>query len=317
MTCSAARRSPAASSGTSVATGPPTPAVGRAGPHQQQIRAHRPICATTSLLGALADRQHRHHRADADDDAEQRQHRAEELARRARSAMRSDSRHDRRGRGDARSRALPRHATRRRCGSARASAPRIAARSRRRVISMTRLGVRGDVGVVGDEDDGVAGVGKLCSSAITSAPLLLSSAPVGSSARMIGRRSSARGRSTRAAAGRRRAGSAGDPAGRRGRAGQQLAGAGAALVLRQAGIDGGHLDVLLRRGVGQKIVALEDEAEGLAPQPGQLVGVEPGNVLAVEQVLARWSAGRGSRGCSSAWSCPSPTAPMMATNSPA
>ncbi|MNF61755.1 hypothetical protein D3C84_434150 [compost metagenome] len=69
-------------------------------------------------------------------------------------------------------------------------------------------------------------------------------------------------------------------------AGEQGGGALAALLGRGAGIDGGDLDVFPRRGRGNQVVALEDEAERLAAQPGELVVVEVGDVLAGETVAA-------------------------------
>ncbi len=109
--------------------------------------------------------------------------------------------------------------------------------------------LRGDLARVRDEDDGVAlGARARCSSAITSAPLLLSSAPVGSSARMIWPPfMSARAIDTRccwppeswlgpvleALAEAER--------------GEQRLGARAPLGGRHAGVDRRHLDVLARR----------------------------------------------------------------------
>ena len=51
--------------------------VRRTGAHQQQVGAHRADAIDHRLLGAVADREHRDHRGDADHDAEQRQHRSE------------------------------------------------------------------------------------------------------------------------------------------------------------------------------------------------------------------------------------------------
>ena len=53
-----------------------------------------------------------------------------------------------------------------------------------------------------------------------------------------------------------------------------------------AGVDGRHFDVFLGRGRGDEVVALEHEAEGFTAQPGQLVVIELGHVLASEAVLA-------------------------------
>jgi hypothetical protein len=43
---------------------------------------------------------------------------------------------------------------------------------------------------------------------------------------------------------------------------------------RQAGVDRRHLHIALGRQVGQQVIALEDEAEVLAPQLGQFVRAE-------------------------------------------
>ncbi|MNT02675.1 hypothetical protein D3C72_1371810 [compost metagenome] len=56
-----------------------------------------------------------------------------------------------------------------------------------------------------------------------------------------------------------------------------------------AGIDGGHLDVAGGRQVLHEVVALEDEAEVLAPQRGERVAVERADVL------ARHGVGAGAR----------------------
>ena len=148
------------------------------------------------------------------------------------------------------------------------------------------------------------------SSAITSAPLLLSSAPVGSSARMtcppfisaraidtrccwppeswFGRWPSAVGEAER---------------------GEQL-GARALALGRATGRHrwpGSHVLGGVRR--ADQVVALEDEAEDVAAQPRQLVGVQSPRCPRPRRGSVRRSAGRGSRGCSSASTCRSPTRP--------
>ncbi len=56
--------------------------------------------------------------------------------------------------------------------------------------------------------------------------------------------------------------------------------------MAETGIHGRHLDIFLRRGGTQQVVALEYEAEGLAAQPGQAVGVKTPDVPAGKQVCA-------------------------------
>ncbi len=46
----------------------------------------------------------------------------------------------------------------------------------------------------------------------------------------------------------------------------------------RTGIDGRHFHILHRVEIGQQLVALEDEAEMLAPQRRQLVRFEPADV---------------------------------------
>jgi len=53
----------------------------------------------------------------------------------------------------------------------------------------------------------------------------------------------------------------------------------------QAGIDGRYLDIADRRQIVEQVVALEDEAEMLAPQCGQLIRVHLTGVLPVNQIL--------------------------------
>lgn len=62
--------------------------------------------------------------------------------------------------------------------------------------------------------------------------------------------------------------------------------AGVPLARRGAGVDRRHLDVFLGRGGGDQVIALEHEAECLAAQPGLLVAVQFGDVVAGEVVAA-------------------------------
>ncbi len=69
--------------------------------------------------------------------------------------------------------------------------------------------------------------------------------------------------------------------------GQERLGAGTPLGLAEAGIDRRNLDVLFRRCRRQEIVALKDEAERFAPEPGERVRVEHGHVVTGEQIISR------------------------------
>ena len=71
-----------------------------------------------------------------------------------------------------------------------------------------------------------------------------------------------------------------------------------------------QLDVLERARARQQVEALEHEAErlGCGPRRARRESSRD-DVAPVEQVVARASADRGSRGCSSASTCPSPTRP--------
>ncbi len=68
-------------------------------------------------------------------------------------------------------------------------------------------------------------------------------------------------------------------------------------------------EVLLGGEHRQQVEELEDEAELVAAQLGQLAVVEVGDLLAVEDDGARGRLGRGRRGCASGSTCRSPTAP--------
>ena len=82
-----------------------------------------------------------------------------------------------------------------------------------------------------------------------------------------------------------------------------------ALAGGDARVDERQLDVLERARAREQVEALEDEAERPVAHRGERVAVEPRHVLAREPVRAARSAGRGSRGCSSASTCPSRTRP--------
>ena len=76
-----------------------------------------------------------------------------------------------------------------------------------------------------------------------------------------------------------------------------------------AGVDQGQLDVAQRVGARQQVEGLEDEADLLVADLRQLVVVHLAHLDAVQLVLAAGRACPGSRSGSSAWICPSPTAP--------
>ena len=60
-------------------------------------------------------------------------------------------------------------------------------------------------------------------------------------------------------------------------------------------IDEGQLDVVQRGGAGEQVEGLEDEADLLVADAGELVVVERGDVVAVEPVACLGRASRGSR----------------------
>ena len=150
------------------------------------------------------------------------------------------------------------------------------------------------------------------SSAITSTPLWLSSAPVGSSARMICAAVHQRARDRHAlllAAGELVR--AVVERGRRGPSGvEQLVrrARGARLAARRHRSAGTSTFSVAVRAADQ-VVALEHEAERLAAQLAPARRGRTPTRRAHEPVGAGRSAGRGSRGCSSASTCPSPTGP--------
>jgi hypothetical protein len=91
--------------------------------------------------------------------------------------------------------------------------------------------------------------------------------------------------------------------------------ASCARLLAIAAIEQGQLDILERGGAREQVEALEDEAEIFAAQQRALVAVERLDMDALEQEGAR-SARRGSPGCSSSSTCPSPTGPSPRRNRP-
>ena len=90
---------------------------------------------------------------------------------------------------------------------------------------------------------------------------------------------------------------------------QRRRGPVAALPPAHAGVHQRQLHVVQRGGPGQQVEGLEHEADLAVPYPGERVVAEPRDFLAVEPVLARRWAYRGSRAGSSSWTCRSPTGP--------
>src|SRR5207247_1200838 len=67
---------------------------------------------------------------------------------------------------------------------------------------------------------------------------------------------------------------------------EPLAGARPTIACRDARVEERELDVLERGHSGQQVEGLEDEADLAAPDLRQAVAVEPGHVLAVDEVTA-------------------------------
>src|SRR5688500_49887 len=95
---------------------------------------------------------------------------------------------------------------------------------------------------------------------------------------------------------------------------ERVHGALAALPRREAGVDERQLDVVQRRGAGQQVERLEDEADFLVPHPGKSVVGEPGHLLVVEPVLARIGVSRAPSTFILV-AVPEPDGPMIATYS--
>ena len=76
---------------------------------------------------------------------------------------------------------------------------------------------------------------------------------------------------------------------------EDFLGAGDALGGGGAVVDEGQLDVVQGGGAGEQVEGLEDEADFLVADAGELVVVELGDVVAVEPVAGPGRASRGSR----------------------
>ena len=180
------------------------------------------------------------------------------------------------------------------------------------------VGDRGGGGVVGDHDHGLAEL-------VDRRPQQRRGPPRSSASRGCRSarrrrpppaRSSAPGRSRPAAAGRRRARRGGGRAGRRGRrrrparSNRRLVGIAAGELQRQQ-------DVLPRVEDRQQVEELEDEADVVAAQLGELAVVELAEVDAVDRSPCPRSGGRGRRGMCIRVDLPEPDGPMIAVRPPA
>ncbi len=177
------------------------------------------------------------------------------------------------------------------------------------------VGVLGDVGLVGDEDDGVA----LGVEIVEEGHDLVAGLGVEVSGGLVGEDD---GGMVDQSAGD------GDPLALAARelvgfvhhAGAEVdgfedgLGAGDAFGGRGAVVDEGKLDVVQRGGAGEQIEGLEDEADLLVADTGELVVVELGDVVAVEPILALGGESRQPMRFISV-DFPEPDGPMMATYS--
>ncbi len=149
------------------------------------------------------------------------------------------------------------------------------------------LRLLGDLALVGDEHDGVAGGGELGEQLhdLGAAPAVERAGGLIGEDDATAVHQRARDRHALLLAAGELAGAVVDALAEA-EAGEQLLGAGVALLARHAGIHRRHFDVVARGGAAEQVVALEHEAEGLAPQARERVAVERGDVLAHEAVGA-------------------------------
>ncbi len=217
--------------------------------------------------------------------------------------------------GERRPQPVGEHALRCRCGGSRsfiAGSRRRAARRSDLAIADPHdpLGIVRHLGLVGDEHDGPAGMVQLVQQLqdLRGRPSSRGcrwARPPGS-----GRvRSPAPGPWPPVAVGPRRARPGGGPPGQPGPPVAGPRGPAPALVPRHAGVDERQLHVAPGVKRRQQVELLEDEADAPVADVGQLLFVEERDVLARQQVPARPWARRGSRGCASRSTCPSPTGP--------
>ena len=286
---------------------------GRAGLDQQVVGAHARRWSSAIGRGrALADLHHRDDRRDADDDAQRRQHRAHDVA--AQGAGRPVSN------GAVRHRMALRHLgataamsrpVRRRLGRRR----RVGAVLDQAVADADRpLGVAGDVGVVRHQDDRDALLARSAAGTSPGSPRSSSSrgCPVGSSANSSGGwLISDRAMATRCCWPPDSCDGSWSIRSPRPTRSSSAVAALARLAVGQVprGVGQRHHHVVERAGARQQVEALEDEADLLVAdhRPARRrTAARPPRRRASTRPR---SGGRGSRGCSSAWSCPSRTRP--------
>ncbi len=158
------------------------------------------------------------------------------------------------------------------------------------------VGVLGDVGLVGDDDDGVAAGVEI----VEEGHDLVAGLGVEVSGGLVGEDDGG-AVDEGAGDGDALALAAGELVGLVHHAGAEVdgledgLGAGGALGGGGAVVDEGQLDVVERGGAGEEIEGLEDEADLLVANAGEFVVVELGDVVAVEPVAALRRASRGSR----------------------
>ena len=254
--------------------------VGCARAYGEQVGAHGADLFHHFLLGAIADGEHGDHRGHADDDAEQGQRGAKQVC--AQRTQRGAGGFDDIGQerdvidvgGEVRLGAG---------GQARARVGDDAT-----VADLDdALRLLGDLALVGDEDDGVAGRRQLMEQLHD-----LGTGPGVERARgFVGKHDAttvhqrARDRHALLLAAGELAGAMVKAFGQPQR-GQELLGALMAARGRHARVHRRHLDVVARAGAADEVVALKHEAEGLAPHPCQLIAAEAGDIFAHEAIGA-------------------------------
>ncbi len=271
----------------------------RARQDHDQIGAEAFDLLAHRLVGALADGDHGDQRGDADEDAEHGQRRAHHVA--ADRLRRGGEDHQRRTPRTVRRESRPLGSPGRSCAALAAPLALRRRRRRRRLggalvgddVAVAHrddaVGVGGDVGFVGDDDDGHALLAVERDQGLHD---LVRGAGVEIAGRLVGeqqaRRVDQRARDGDALllAARelaRRVALAVAEAEQPQRPARPL---DARLAARRPGrrVIKGQADVLDRAGARQQIEALEDEAEALAADAGELRLLEPGDVDAVEEV---------------------------------
>ena len=295
-----------ASSGVMVAVLPPAaPRLDVAGRTEQEVGAHAADAVEHGLSRAVADRQHRDDRAHADDDAEQRERGAEEVrAQRAPGRLRGlepAAGTSRAGRAGARG------ARRRRCRRPRTRIAHDAA-----VADLDHaVGMRRHLRRVGDQDDGVA----LPREVLEQRQHLGAALAVERAGGLVGEddlaavHQRARDRHALLLAARQLVRPVLEPVGRARASSSSARARSCRSARRQAGVDRGHLDVLgraSRRRSGCSSGTRSRTLRGAAAPARRARG--PTRPRRGSDRCPS-SGGRGSRGCSSASTCPSPRRP--------